>query len=108
MEPVMTWGIPTHLFLQIHVAISLVALVAGLIALYSWPALFLVLIILTGLTFLHLPSYGLDPPRMVGILSLILLAIAVLAIYVFRLRGAWRWIYVVAAMVALYLDAFVG
>jgi uncharacterized membrane protein SirB2 len=32
----------------------------------------------------------------------------VLAIYAFRLRGAWRWIYVVAAMVALYLDAFVG
>ena len=45
---------------------------------------------------------------MVGILSLILLAVALLAIYVFRVSGPWRWIYVVAAMTALYLDAFVG
>ena len=47
-------------------------------------------------------------PRMVGILSLVLLAVALLAIYVFRVSGPWRWIYVVAAMIALYLDAFVG
>src|SRR5262245_52210766 len=60
----MTWGIPTHLFLQIHVAISLIALVAGLIALYGWinnknwngwTALFLVTIILTSVT-------GFPPP----------------------------------------------
>src|ERR1700738_4822781 len=96
MEPVMTWGIPTHLFLQIHVAISLVALVAGLIALYSWlsgkvsngwTALFLVMIILTSVTGFPLPPFGLDPPRMVGILSLILLAIAVLGVYVFKISG---------------------
>jgi hypothetical protein len=113
----MTWGIPTHLFLQIHVAISLVALVAGLIALYSWlsgkvssgwTAFFLVMIILTSVTGFPLPPFGFDPPRMVGILSLILLAIAVLAIYVFRVAGAWRWIFIVTAMMALYLDAFVG
>jgi hypothetical protein len=117
MEPVMTWGIPTHLFLQIHVAISLVALVAGLIALYGWlsgkassgwTALFLVMIILTSVTGFPLPPFGLDPPRMVGILSLILLAIAVLAIYAFRVSGPWRWIFIVTAMTALYLDAFVG
>ncbi len=113
----MTWGIPTHLFLQIHVAISLVALVAGLIALYSWlsgkvssgwTAFFLVTIILTSVTGFPLPPFGFDPPRMVGTLSLILLAIAVLAIYVFRVAGAWRWIFIVTAMTALYLDAFVG
>jgi len=113
----MTWGIPTHLFLQIHVALSLIGLVAGLIVLYGllkgrayggWTALFLVTTILTSVTGFPLPPFGFDPPRMVGILSLVLLAIAVLAIYAFRLRGAWRWIYVVAAMVALYLDAFVG
>jgi hypothetical protein len=54
-----TWGIPTHLFLQIHVVISLIALVSGLVALYSWinnknwngwTALFLVTIILTSIT----------------------------------------------------------
>jgi len=113
----MTWGIPTDIFLDIHVALSLIALVLGLIVLYGllsgevlgvWTALFLLAMILTSVTGFPLPPFGLDPPRMVGILSLVLLAIAVLAIYVFRLRGAWRWIYVVTAMVALYLDAFVG
>jgi hypothetical protein len=117
MEAVMTWGIPTHVFLQIHVALSLVALVAGLVVLYGllnrkflsgWTALFLVTIILTSVTGFPLPPFGLDPPRMVGILSLVLLAIAVLAIYVFRVSGPWRWIFVITAMTALYLDAFVG
>jgi hypothetical protein len=113
----MTWGIPTHTFLQIHVAISLIALVLGLIALFSWvsggsargwTAAFLVGLILTSVTGFPLPPFGLDPPRMVGVLSLILLAIAVLAIYVFRVAGPWRWIFVITATVALYLDAFVG
>jgi hypothetical protein len=113
----MTWGIPTHLFLQIHVALSLIALVAGLVVLYGllqgralrgWMELFLVTLILTSVTGFPLPPFGLDPPRMVGILSLVLLAVAVLAIYVFRVSGPWRWIFVVTAMAALYLDAFVG
>jgi hypothetical protein len=113
----MTWGIPTHLFLQIHVALSLIALVAGLVVLYGllqgralrgWMELFLVTLILTSVTGFPLPPFGLDPPRMVGILSLVLLAVAVLAIYVFRVSGPWRWIFVVTAMTALYLDAFVG
>jgi hypothetical protein len=113
----MTWGIPTHLFLQIHVALSLIALVAGLIVLYGllkgrafggWTALFLVTTILTSVTGFPLPPFGLDPPRMVGILSLVLLVIAVAGYYLFHLAGAWRWIYIVTAMAALYLDAFVG
>ena len=113
----MTWGIPTDIFLDIHVALSLIALVLGLIVLYGllsgevlgvWTVLFLAAMILTNVTGFPLPPFGLDPPRMVGIVSLVLLAIAVLAIYAFRLRGAWRWIYVVTAIIALYLDAFVG
>ena len=112
-----TWGIPTHLFLQIHVVISLVALVSGLITLYGWinnknwdgwTALFLVTIILTSITGFPLPPFGLDPPRMVGILSLILLAIAVLGIYVFKISGPWRLIFIITATAALWLDAFVG
>ena len=93
----MTWGIPTHLFLQIHVALSLIALVAGLVVLFGllkgralggWTELFLVTIVLTSVTGFPLPPFGLDPPRMVGILSLILLAVALLAIYVFRSVGS--------------------
>jgi hypothetical protein len=113
----MTWGIPTHLFLQIHVALSLIALVAGLIVLYGllkgrafggWTALFLLTTILTSVTGFPLPPFGFDPPRAVGILSLVLLVVAVASYYLFHLAGAWRWIYVVTAMAALYLDAFVG
>jgi hypothetical protein len=113
----MTWGIPTDIFLDIHVALSLIGLVLGLIVLYGllsgevlgvWTALFLAAMILTSMTGFPLPPFGLDPPRMVGFLSLVLLAIAAAAIYAFRLRSAWRWIYVVTAMIALYLDAFVG
>jgi len=113
----MTWGIPTHVFLEIHVALSLVALVAGLVVLYGlltgqtfsgWTVLFLATLILTSVTGFPLPPFGFDPPRAVGTLSLILLAIAVIAIYGFKIGGAWRWIYIVTAMTALYLDAFVG
>jgi hypothetical protein len=71
-------------------------LVSGLIALYGWlrgdasngwTAFFLVMLILTSVTGFPLPPFGLDPPRMVGILSLILLAIAALAVYVLRVSG---------------------
>jgi hypothetical protein len=116
-EVVMTWGIPTHLFLQIHVALSLIAMVVGLIVLYGllegrglggWIALFLATAILTSVTGFPLPPFGFDPPRAVGIVSLLFLAVAVLAIYIFRLAGSWRWIFVAAAATALYLDVFVG
>src|ERR1700733_3490575 len=116
-ETAMTWGIPTHLFLQIHVALSLIALVTGLVVLYDllkgqarggWTALFLATTILTSVTGFPLPPFGFDPPRAVGVLSLVLLAVAVAGYYLFHLAGAWRWIYVAAAMAALYLDAFVG
>jgi hypothetical protein len=113
----MTWGIPTELFLQIHVALSLVGIVSGLIVLYAlltgdafggWTALFLATTILTSVTGFPLPPFGLDPPRIVGIISLVLLAAAVAAHSIFHLHGAWRWIYVVTALMALYLNCFVG
>jgi hypothetical protein len=112
-----TWGIPSHLFLEIHVALSLIGLVAGLVVLYGllngkalrgWTALFLATTILTSVTGFPIPPFGFDPPRAVGTLSLVLLAIAVGAFYLFHLAGTWRWVYVVTATVALYLNAFVA
>ena len=103
--------------LEFHVLLSLVEMVVGLIVLYglltgqafgAWTALFLIIAILTSVTGFPLAPFGFDPPRAVGILTLVLLAIAVCAYYVFRLAGAWRWIYVVTALMALYLDVFVG
>lgn len=102
--------------LAIHVGLSLVGIVSGLIVLYGlltgqalggWTALFLATTILTSATGFPLAPFGFDPPRAIGILSLILLAIAVGAYYPFHLAGAWRWVYVVTAMTALYLNCFV-
>jgi len=113
----MTFGIPTELFLQIHVVISLIGIASGLVVLYGlvsgkllagWTALFLGTTILTSLTGFPLPPFGFDPPRALGIISLVLLAAAVLALYVFHLAGAWRWIYIVSAVASLYLNVFVG
>jgi len=113
----MTLGIPTDLFLQIHVLLSLIGIASGLIVLYGlvtgraysgWTALFLTTTILTSVTGLPLPPFGFDPPRAVAILSLVLLAAAVLALYAFRPVGPWRWIYIGAAITALYLNVFVG
>jgi hypothetical protein len=106
-----------HPFLEFHVVVSLIGIVSGLIVLYGllngrayggWTVLFLVTTILTSATGFFLPPFGFDPPRAVGILSLVLLAAAVAAYYVFQLAGAWRWVYVVTALAALYLNCFVG
>ena len=113
----MTWGIPTAVFLQIHVAFSLIGIVSGLIALYGllsgrmlagWMRLFLIATILTSVTGFPLPPFGFDPPRAIGTISLVLLALAVVALYIFRLKGPWRPVFIVTALVALYLNCFVG
>src|SRR5262249_61784304 len=71
-EPAMTWGIPTDTFLQIHVIISLIALVAGCFVLYglfigrasgAWTVLFLGTPILTSVTGFPLPPFGFHPAR---------------------------------------------
>jgi hypothetical protein len=113
----MIWGIPADTFLQIHVALSLIGLVAGIIVVLGlangqlfrgWIELALAALILTDVTGFPLPPFGFDPARTLGIISLVLLAVAVAALYAFRLDGAWRWIFVVATAMAVYLDAFVG
>jgi hypothetical protein len=102
--------------LAIHVALSLIGILSGLVVLYGlltgqalggWTALFLATTILTSVTGFPLAPFGFDPPRAVGTLSLILLAIAVGAYYLFHLAGFWRWVYVVTAMAALWLNCFV-
>ena len=103
--------------LQIHVLVSLIGIVSGFVVLYGllvgrplggWTALFLATTILTSITGFPLAPFGFDPARAVGVISLVLLALAVVALYVFRLAGAWRWVYVGSAIAALYLNVFVG
>src|SRR5262249_45981102 len=105
------------LLLEIHVAISLVGILTGLVVVYGiltgrpsagWTALFLAATVLTSVTGFPLPATQLLPSHVIGVLSLVLLGLAIVALYVYRLAGAWRWIYVVTAVAAFYLNAFVG
>ncbi|HUO91230.1 MAG TPA: hypothetical protein VMU08_18820 [Rhizomicrobium sp.] len=106
----------SQVFTNIHVAISLVAIVAGLITLFglvagrSMPTAtggFLFFTLLTSLTGFLFPFHGVTPAIVVGIVSCVLLVAAIAGIYVFALSGPWRWIYVVTATMALYLNCFV-
>ena len=113
----MILGIPADALLEFHVVVSLIGIASGLVVLYGlvngralggWTAVFLATTILTSATGFPLAPFGFDPPRAIGTLSLVLLAVAVVAFYVFQLSGAWRWIYVVTVVIALYFNAFVG
>lgn len=101
----------------LHVIISLIGIVSGFVVLTGllksqrldgWTATFLASTVLTSVTgFLFFPLSPLLPSHAVGVLSLVVLAGALLARYVYDLAGAWRWIYVVTAMIALYFNTFV-
>ena len=115
----MILGMSLSTFVTVHVIISLVGIVAGIIVMFGLltssrmpglTAIFLLFTILTSATGFLIPpllSEKLLPSHMIGILSLVLLAIACVALYGMKLSGAWRWIYVVTAMVSLYLNVFV-
>ncbi len=103
-------------FTQVHVAISLIAIVTGLVVMFGmlarnrldrWTALFLLFTVATSVTGFFFPFHGFTPAIGVGIISMFVLAVAIFARYARKLAGAWRWIYVITAMVALYLNVFV-
>src|SRR5260370_39648961 len=113
----MIWVISTGAFVVLYVIMSLIGVASGLVVLYglvngqalgAWTALFLARTILTSATGFPLPPFGFDPPSAIGLLSLVLLAVAVAAFYAFDLAAAWRWVYNVTAMIALSLNAFVA
>jgi hypothetical protein len=112
----MMLGMTLSTFTLFHVVLSLVGIASGLIVVYGlmtgkrldgWTATFLVFTVLTSLTGFLFPFTHLLPSHVVGILSLLMLAVAIVARYPRRLEGAWRRIYVICAMVALYLNCFV-
>ena len=103
-------------FTIVHVVISLIGIGSGLVVLAGllaakrldgWTALFLVSTVATSVTGFFFPFHGFTPAIAVGIISLLVLAVASFARYGRRLAGAWRWVYVITAMVALYLNVFV-
>lgn len=112
----MILGMSTAAFTEFHVLLSLVGIVSGIVVLFAMlgsrrlpamTAIFLVTTVATSVTgFLFDSPFG--PARVVGIISLVALAIAILALYVYKLAGAWRRIYVGTAVFSLYLNCFVG
>jgi hypothetical protein len=118
-ESIMILGLSLSTFVLVHVIISLVGIAAGFIVMFGmlgsnrmpgWTALFLLLTILTSATGFLIPPLLFEkllPSHMIGVLSLILLAIACYALYGEKLSGSWRWVFVVTALLAQYFNVFV-
>lgn len=112
----MILGMSIPEFTLAHVVITLIAIGSGLIAvggmfashrLPRTTALFLFTTVLTSVTGFLFPIHGFTPALGVGIVSCVILAIAIFACYFKHLTDAWRWIYAVTAIAALYLNVFV-
>jgi hypothetical protein len=106
-----------QIYTMVHVLISLLGIFTGLIVLFGmlagkrldgWTKWFLITTVLTSVTGFFFPFHGFTPAIGVGIISLLVLAIAIFARYPRQLAGHWRWIYVVTAVIALYFNVFVG
>jgi hypothetical protein len=113
----MILGMSIPLFTIVHTVLSLIGILAGIVILFGmfgsnrlpgWTAVFLATTVLTCVTGFFFPRDHILPSHIVGIITLVVLAIAIVAVYVYRLAGPWRWIYVVSAVVSLYLNTFVA
>jgi hypothetical protein len=111
----MILGMSLAAFTQFHVIISLIGIISGVVVVLGMlgakrmpgmTALFLITTVATSVTGFMFPS-PFDAAEVVGIISLVFLALAILALYTYKIAGAWRGVYVVGAIVALYLNCFV-
>jgi hypothetical protein len=107
---------PTGAFTLFHVALSLIGIVTGLVVvrglirndpLNGWTLVFVVTTAATTLTGFLFPFKGFTPAIGTGIVSTLVLAATIPARYVFHLAGPWRRIYVIGAVISLYLNCFV-
>src|SRR5881394_4049471 len=105
-----------HIYTVIHTLISLIAIFTGLIVVFGmmggkpldgWTKWFLITAVLTTVTGFFFPFHGFTPAIGLGIISLPFLALTIFARYGKNLTGAWRWIYVVGAVICLYFNLFV-
>jgi len=112
----MMLGLSLTAFTQLHVIISLVAIVSGLVALVAfarghWLATtthaFLWTTLATTLTGFLFPFNGFTPAIGTGIVSSVVLALAFWALYGSKLQGRARAVYAVTAVTSLYLNLFV-
>jgi hypothetical protein len=110
-------GLSLEAFTFLHVVLSLIGIMTGLIVLAvmlqngdlaGWNAFFLVSTILTSVTGFLFPAKTVLPSHVFGAISLVVLAVALFALYGRKLAGPWRAAYVVTAIFALYLNCFVA
>jgi uncharacterized membrane protein len=113
----MTLGMSTPTFTLIHVIISISGIFTGLVVVYEmthgrdktgWTAIFLLSTVLTSITGFFFHSKQIGPPHILGVASLVVLAVVIPALYVYHLSGSWRWMYIVGSVLALYFNAFVA
>jgi hypothetical protein len=105
-----------QIYTIIHTLLSLVAIVTGFVVLVGllggdrldgWTKWFLITAVATTVTAFFFPFHGITPAIKLGIISAFVLAITIYARYPRDLAGAWRWIYVIGAVVSLYFNVFV-
>jgi hypothetical protein len=104
------------LFTLVHVIITLIAMAAGLIAIFGMitnnrmdtvTGIFLLFTVLTSVTGFLFPITKLTPALILGMMSIVVLAIAMAARYRFAMHGAWRWVYVITAIIGQYFNSIV-
>ena len=113
----MILGIPISTYTLIHVLLSLAGIFSGGIVVWGmlnakmlegWVAIFFATSVPASMTGFYFPSPVFGPSHAIGIISLTVLAVVILALYAYRLAGPWRQIYVMGVVLALYLNVFVG
>jgi hypothetical protein len=106
-----------QIYTIIHTLISLGAIFTGFVVLFGllagnrldgWTRWFLITAVATIVTGFFFPYHGVTPAIKLGIISLVVLLVTIYARYAKHLAGAWRWIYVVGAVISLYFNIFVG
>jgi hypothetical protein len=111
------WGMTLATFTAVHVMLSLIGIASGFVVMFGFLSgtrprigtiLFLITTLATSVTGFGFPFERLLPSHVVGAISLVVLAVAIVALYGLHVREFWRGIYVVSAALALYLNVFVG
>jgi hypothetical protein len=105
-----------QIYTIVHTLVSLVAIFTGFVVLFGllagkrldgWTKCFLITAVATTVTGFFFPFHGITPAIKLGIISLVVLLVTIFARYAKHLAGAWRWIYVVGAVISLYFNVFV-
>jgi hypothetical protein len=106
-----------QIYTIVHTLVSLVAIFTGFVVLFgllagnrldAWTKWFLITAVATTVTGFFFPFHGITPAIKLGIISSVVLLVTIYARYAKHLAGAWRWIYVVGAVISLYFNIFVG